>query len=435
MSLLSIAKGILHSCQDCSTYRIYGRYPNSDKQPVFPESIHITDQEHHDKLQQIFSLLQLPTVKVSEDDIDGMSSHIKRDSEATEDLDEGNVPLICSKDRPNPTKVFNGLPFFDGEIIYDCTNVNNQEIDLLKPYEYCYKCYLNTGCQYLLECILCGQLSFVGCAEKVANSQFGVSQIVCCYCISLKRDSMGKGGVDPNDVEYFHFVDNIVRWQSCKAASDSLLMEQYERRMELDHSENEYTQRLYGNYNDSSEELAQSISVICLQGMQSNEYVCPQCQNAHIDVIHDGDFCVECCLKNLYNHFDIEMNYDKRVIFNKQMYNWGSYPASENFIQLPFYPPDWTDTPNISKDDLINLKFINNSPNFIYDNSYRSPMNNSIIIDVVIQQTVTLGRKIAMLFSRSKGIADYKLQLVSIEQYVHMVKCRYADKLIFIVML
>jgi len=112
MSILSIAKGILHSCQDCRTYRIYGRYPNSDKQLVFPESINITDQEHHDKLQLIFSLLQLPTVKVSEDDIDGMSSHIKRDSEATEDLDEGNVPLICSKDRPNPTKVFNGLPFF-----------------------------------------------------------------------------------------------------------------------------------------------------------------------------------------------------------------------------------------------------------------------------------------------------------------------------------
>ena len=123
------------------------------------------------------------------------------------------------------------------------------------------------------------------------------------------------------------------------------------------------------------------------------------------------------------------------MIFNKQIYDWVSYPASENFIQLPFYPPDWTDTPSISKDDLINLICIDNSPNFIYDNSYRSSMNNSIIIDVFIEQTVTLGRKIARLFSRSKGIADYKLQFISIEQYVHMVKCRYADKLIFIVML
>ena len=52
-------------------------------------------------------------------------------------------------------------------------------------------------------------------------------------------------------------------------------------------------------------------------------------------------------LKNFYNYNDIKMKHDRRVIFHYQMYDWGNYPASESFMQFPFF-----NAPNISKEEI-----------------------------------------------------------------------------------
>jgi hypothetical protein len=241
------------------------------------DSLKNIDEEHVKKVRNILRLLQIPTVQISAEDIYEMSEYIekvreeelalvklKSKSEANEDFEEQesnefreNVPLICSEDRPNPTKVFNGLPFFDSEIIYDCVNDNNQNIDLLRPYEYCYKCYLNTGCQYLTECYLCGQLSLVGCGAKVDKLVNGSSTFFCCYCNCFKRDVNRL--CDPYSEEYYHVGDKIVNWEASKAVANSVVREQYERRMISCKTENKYSERLYGNNNDPSEELAQAF--------------------------------------------------------------------------------------------------------------------------------------------------------------------------------
>ena len=436
----------MHTCRDCRTCRDYGFFPMTvefiDKPLI--DSLKDIDEEQLKKVRNILLLLQMSTVKVSAEDIHEMSAYmeqvreeevaLKSKSEANKDFEEQesnehseNVPLICSEDRPNPTKIFNGLPFFDSEIIYDCVNDNNQNIDLLRPYEYCYKCYLNTGCQYLTECYLCGQLSFVGCGAKVDKLVNGSSTFFCCYCTCFKRDVNRR--FHPYSEEYYHFGERIVNWEAREAVANSVVRKQYERRMILCKTENKYSERLYGNNDDPSEELSQALSGIYIRGMQSKEYVCSKCRKEYFDIIkpdvyHKGMLCIECCLKNFYNYNDIKMKHDRRVIFHYQMYDWGNYPASESFMQFPFF-----NATNISKEEIIKLI---DCSDFVYDNSYRSEMNHSISIDVFIEETDWMGRKIVWLFSRASGILDFKLHFVTIEQYVLMVKCRYTDKLIFI---
>ena len=62
----------------------------------------------------------------------------------------------------------------------------------------------------------------------------------------------------PYSEEYYHFGEKIVNWEAREAVANSVVRKQYERRMILCKTENKYSERLYGNNNDPSDELSQA---------------------------------------------------------------------------------------------------------------------------------------------------------------------------------
>jgi hypothetical protein len=389
-----------------------------------------------------------------------------------------NGDLVCSDSTPNPTKNFKGLPFGDSSIIFDPLISSMERINLFYADEYCYKCYRNTGDVRLHDCSLCHQLSFIQCGaeeEQLDEEFFPISEplFFCCYCYRLKRDfkSIVEDAGLHRDETLYQVADTIALWGEHISKDDSIARKLYERRIELGKTENEYSERLYGASLDPSGELADSIIQNYLYGEETREFYCPICRENHVDNIDledlDEHLCIECAMENFYHTLDIQMMRDKKLIMNKRKYNSGFYPASENFLLLPYHHKIESDDKlfhhegypyrgAMTKEDLMNFYFNNTFKGdkkdccsftfptdislkksskieayFIFDNTYINPKSKYERIDAYVQVIVPLKRKIAMLFHRNEGLSTYKLLLVSIVQYADMVKVGYAYVIFF----
>ena len=490
-----IAKGChlkLHSCEECIC-------PCGECAIAVSSTYNMGNDQHVMNVQSALHLLALPTVPILQKSLnsDAASSSItaettydgasmkefaiddevilieKADNDSIDEEATAHGYIVCSESTPNPTKNFNGLPFGDSKIIYDPLISKMQKINLFYSNEYCYKCYMNTGNAYLKHCSLCDQLSFIGCGAEgeTLDEEFiptGGPLFFCCYCNSLKRD-LNKI-FEHNEGGLYQIGDTIVKWAEHVARDDLFARNLYEKRIELGRTENEYSERLYGSSFDPSEELACNIFENYLEGEGPKEFACTNCGENHVDNIGNmEELCIDCAMENYYNSLDIEMKRDKRLIMNKRKYNLGFYPASENFLQLPYYhkidnedrhiyEEGYTTTyrGEMTKEDLMNFYFDNNFKGdkeeccsftfrtdmsikksskiqayFIYDNTYSNPKRKNEIIDVYVQVVVPLKRKIAMIFHRSSGVSSYKLLLVPIIQYADMVKVGYAYIIFF----
>lgn len=492
-----IAKGChqkFHSCNEC-------KCPCEECNIAFLPSFD-TSNDHVKNVQGVYSLLMLPTTPILQKTInsDVVSSSITAETtydegsfveivlndEVTllEPKDNGsfvdNGDLVCCDRTPNPTKNFKGLPFGESSIIYDPLIHSMERINLFYADEYCYKCYRNTGDVRLHDCSLCHQLSFIQCGaeEDQLDEEFictGGPLFFCCYCYRFKRDfkSIVEDAGLYRDETLYQVADTIALWGEYVSNFDSIARKLYERRIELGKTENEYSERLYGASLDSSGELADCIIQNYLYGEETREFYCPICRENHVDNIDledsDEHLCIECAMENFYHTLDIQMMRDKKLIMNKRKYNLGFYPASENFLQLPYHHKIDGEDKNLfqegyrftyrgemTKEDLMNFYFNNTFKGdkkdccsfafrkdmslkksskieayFIFDNTYSNPKSKYEFIDAYVQVIVPLKRKIAMLFHRTEGFSVYKLLLVSIVQYADMVKVGYADVIFF----
>ena len=482
----------LHSCNEC-------KYPCEECNAALPYA-YDTKNDHEKYVQGVLGLLMLPTVSnlqksldsdvltssiTAETTYDGASMYeyvLDDDITVLEKADNGSIvdngDLICSNSNPNPTKNFKGLPFGDSSIIYDPLINSMEKINLFYADQYCYKCYRNTGDVHLKYCSLCDQQSFIGCGaeDEQLDEEFiptGGPLFFCCYCHSLKRDFqmlVGDASLD-NHEGLYRVGDTIALWGEHVIKYDSIARKLYERRMELGKTENEYSERLYGaSIDHSSAELADSIIQNYLDGVEPRDFVCSICDENFVDNIDfeslNKNVCIECAMENFYGTLDIEMKRDKRLIMNKRKYNLGFYPASQNFLQLPYhhkidsedklFNEELTYRGAMTKEDLMNFYFNNEFKGekeeccsfvfrtdkslkkssqiqayFIFDNTYSNPKSKGEFIDVYVQVIVPLKRKIAMLFYRNPGISVYKLLLVPIVQYADMVKVGYAHIIFF----
>lgn len=484
-----IAKGCyekLHSCENC-------KCTCEECYAPLPVSSHTADH-HLSIVQDVLNLLMVPIVPFQQKstDSDAVSSSVTGettydsssmqeyviDNELTllEKVDNGSIDeeaathgySVCSNSNPNPTKNFEGLPFGNSSFVYDRLIGVRQKINLFYGNEYCYKCFMNTGNAFLKCCSLCDNLSFISCGaeEDTLDEEYiptGPPLFFCCYCTAYKRDLR-----QLTEDNIYDCGNAIALWGEHTTLADSFARNLYERRMELGRTENEYSDRLYGSTFGPSEALAQSILDNYLDGEEPTEFVCQNCDEKHLDNINSGylkmELCIDCAMENYYFTLDVEMKRDKRVIMNKRKYNLGFYPASQNFIQLPYhhiienedkniYEKDFTSTQRgeMTKEDLMNFYFNNLFTGdkteccsfvfrtdmtleksskiqayFIFDNTYSNPKSKYEFIDVYVQVIVPSKRKLAMLFYRNSGVSIYKLLLVSIVQYADMVKVGYA---------
>jgi hypothetical protein len=141
---------------------------------------------------------------------------------------------------------------------------------------------------------------------------------------------------------------------------------------------------------------------------------------------------------------------DAITIFNDHRYDAGFYPDCKNYVDVAYCHTlkDGSGYPAITIDDLWNFYFRDRWPNtigkkcyfvykdnkrikqspdieayYIYDNEYTT-IKSDEHVEVYIHWMMPLGRKIAMLFYKYSGDSNYKLKMVTIEQYTDMVKCR-----------
>jgi len=378
--------------------------------------------------------------------------------------------IVCSDRNLNPTKDFTLLPFGNWSKLFEYEPEFRYKIDPTKPYEYCYKCYSNTESPYLKYCDLCNSLSFINCGQDTdildSESIPIDKKFFCCYCVQYKRSLNFL--FDPATSDYFNVGNKLVEWEMIEEQTDKKAREQYKSSRDQGRTANEYSDRLYGIFNDASEELAQIISLHYLRGEKPVKYECFSCceyqfDNLDLNIASDKMLCIGCAMHNFYHDLDIKLQRDKRVSMRTRQYDAGYYPATYNMISLPYHHSVENHILNkITKEDLLNFYFNNHFTGdaekfcrfvmsddwsirrssdveayFIYDNTYFTttmPLQNTSC-DVYIQEIVPIGRKIAMLFFKgscafplfSDDPIRYQLYIVPISQYSDMVKCRYSS--------
>ena len=380
---------------------------------------------------------------------------------SSEDLgcDEEHGLKICNA-TSNPTKDYQKQL----GMVYSPGREKLQKPNLLRRDEYCFKCHTNTGNAFLDNCDHCNTVSFIGCGYKIQwrddDSFTGESTFLCCYCGSLHRDIAFTLDIDSDKMPLT--LDLVDEWASKQETTEliSFARKLYEAKIANNgRTVNEYSERLYGNYNDDSTQLAVCIYNIHWNMKESTEHVCPECDQAYKDVIdltaQYNPICIDCAAESYYNSRGHKLDKNARMIFHYHRYNAGLYPQSENYVDGGFCNTEsvYTAIP-IPKADLWSVYFSDRWPYldakkccfvrkdskgknaasylldpppdteayYIYDNEYTT-LNEREHVEVYIHWMIPLGRKIAMLFYKSSGYSNF-LKMVTIEQYADMVKCR-----------
>jgi len=252
--------------------------------------------------------------------------------------------------------------------------------------------------------------------------------------------------------------DLVAEWESKQETTISSARRLYEEKIANNgRTVNKYSERLYGNYNDDSTQLAESIYNIHWNMKESKEHVCPECDQAYKDVIdltaQYNPICIDCAAESYYNSWGHKLDKNARMTFHYHRYNAGLYPQSRNYVDGGLCNTESVYTA-IPKADLWNFYFSDRWPYldakkccfvlkdykgknaasyifdpapdteayYIYDNEYTT-LNKGEQVEVYIHWMIPLGRKIAMLFYKSSGYSNF-LKMVTIEQYADMVKCR-----------
>jgi uncharacterized Zn-finger protein len=368
--------------------------------------------------------------------------------------DEEHGFKICNA-TSNPTKDYQ-KPF---GLVYSPGRERLQKPILPSQDEYCFKCHFNTGNAFLDNCDHCNTDSFIGCGHKIEwrdeeHFPTGESTFLCCYCGTLRRDIAFTLDIDSDKMPLT--FDLIAEWALKQETTEviSIARRMYESKIANNgRTVNKYSERLYGNYNDDSTQLAVCIKNIHWNMKESKEHVCPECDQIYKDVTDLTTLynpkCIDCAAESFYNTRGHKLDKDARMTFYYHRYNAGFYPQSRNYVDGGFCCTESVYTA-IPKEDLWQFYFSDRWPYldskkcrfvwkdtkgknildpapdieafYIYDNEYTTS-NKGEHVEVYIHWIIPLGRKIAMLYHKCSGYATY-LKMVTIEQYADMVKCR-----------
>ena len=210
--------------------------------------------------------------------------------------------------------------------------------------QYCYKCKFNTDNAFLDNCDNCNTDSFTGCGHKIEwmddeNMPTGESTFLCCYCKSLQKDIAYSLDIDSDKMKLTSEI--VAEWASKHGIPISSARRQYEAKIANNgRTVNQYSERLYGYYNDDSTQLA-----VCIYNnhwflKESKEHVCPECDRTYKDVIdlttEYNPICIECAAESYYNSRGHRLYPDVITIFNNHRYDAGFYPDCKNYVDVAY---------------------------------------------------------------------------------------------------